>query len=105
MYVTYGITILERSLTMIDMNLTPKRLYVKGEAFTVLTDNPGGANVSGSIWLHFNNGESEVRLLSSATIGNPANTFNIDNSRFDNGNFYGNSQLRHYHARQAVRRD
>lgn len=72
--------IVEKSLVKIDINDLPKRKYIELEEFD---------REDGTVMLYYDNGTSEIKRMSEATIGDSSSTFNIDISNFHNEEFDG----------------
>ena len=77
---TVTFNVLEKNLVSVEIYDIPKQKYIENEAFDQSV---------GSVILYYDNGESEIRYLSTASVNIPTSSFNIDISNFDNSEFSG----------------
>ncbi|MBQ8178339.1 MAG: bacterial Ig-like domain-containing protein [Clostridia bacterium] len=87
---TVEFVVLEKSLVKIEINDIPKQYYIEHEPFDIST---------GSIMLYYDNGTTETRLLTEATINSSTSPYNVDNARFDNSEFTGFSKVQRIYIR------
>lgn len=87
---TVEFVVREKSLVKIEINDIPKQYYIEHEEFDVS---------DGSIMLYYDNGSTETRLLSEATINSDTSPYNIDIKRFDNSEFTGFSKVQRIYIR------
>ena len=79
-YCQVTFTVLEKTLTSVEIYDIPKQKYIENEPFD--------QNI-GSIIAYYDNGDSEVLYFATASVNIPTAAFNIDTVNFDNSEFSG----------------
>lgn len=83
---TVEFKVIEKSLVKIDVNDLPKRYYIEHEGFDVS---------GGTIMLYYDNGTTETKRMSDASLNDASSTFNINSLKFNNEEFDGQTKDQH----------